>query len=56
MFKTTNSKERQALEELLPLDSKDEYTELYNFVWDKPYEFLFVDLEKGRDKGGCGGC
>lgn len=51
MFKTTNSKERQALEELLPLDSKDEYTELYNFVWDKPYEFLFVDLEKGRDKG-----
>jgi len=51
MFKTTNSKERQALEELLPLDSKDEYTELYNFVWDKPYEFLFIDLELGRDKG-----
>ena len=32
MFKTTNSKERQALEELLPLDSKDEYTELYNLI------------------------
>jgi len=51
MFKTTNKKEREALEELLPLDNKQEYIELYEYVWDKPYEFLMVDLEKGRDKG-----
>ena len=50
LFKTTNLKEKEAIQEILQLN-KDEQKELYDFVFptSEKYNFLFVDLDEGKD-------
>jgi Cdc6-like AAA superfamily ATPase len=50
LFKTTNLKEKEAVQEILQL-TKDEQKELYDFVFpaNEKYNFLFVDLDEGKD-------
>ena len=43
MFRPTNNKELEALMELIPI-SKTDFKDLIDFVFDKKYRFLFLDL------------
>ena len=43
MFRPTNNKELEALMELIPI-SKTDFKDLIDFIFDKKYRFLFLDL------------
>ena len=43
MFRPTNNKELEALMGLLPIP-KNSFKDLIEFVFDKKYSFLFLDL------------
>jgi len=49
LFKSTNRKEQISVwTELLPVNSKEEADELFKFVYDVPYSWLYVKLYTGQ--------
>ena len=48
-FNSTRAEKEVLRDEFLPLD-KQEATELYDYVFDKPHNFLFVNLSMPKNK------
>jgi len=50
LFRTTNRKEKDAIDEILQL-TKEEQRELYDYAFpaDEKFNFLFVELDQGKD-------